>query len=48
MFEMKSKSVTLAFKRYFSEAGFGELTVPNFWFVCLPSWQFAINVWHLR
>jgi hypothetical protein len=29
-FEMKPKSVTLAFKRKFSEAGFGEITVPVF------------------
>jgi hypothetical protein len=26
MFERKPKSVTLAFKHYFGEAGFGELT----------------------
>jgi hypothetical protein len=34
---MKSKGVTLAFKRWISKAGFGELTVPGFWFVALPS-----------
>jgi hypothetical protein len=34
---MKPKSVTLAFKRWFSEAGFGELTVPVFQFVRSPS-----------
>jgi hypothetical protein len=29
---IKLKSVALAFKREFSEAGFDELTVPDFWF----------------
>jgi hypothetical protein len=33
----KLKSVTLAFKRKFSEASFGELTVLDFWFVKSPS-----------
>jgi hypothetical protein len=32
MFEFKPKSVTLEFKCWFSEAGFGELMVPNFHF----------------
>jgi hypothetical protein len=30
---MKLKSVTLTFKHKFIYAGFGELTVPDFWFV---------------
>jgi hypothetical protein len=30
---MKPKSITLTFKRWFSEAGFGELTIPVFRFV---------------
>jgi hypothetical protein len=30
--QFEPKSVTLIFKHQFSEAGFGELTVPNFWF----------------
>jgi hypothetical protein len=34
---MKPKSVTLTFKRWFSEADFGELTVPGFQFVASPS-----------
>jgi hypothetical protein len=29
-FELKPKSVTIAFKSWFSEAGFGELTVLDF------------------
>jgi hypothetical protein len=34
---VKPKSVTLTFKRWFNEAGFGELTVPGFRFVASPS-----------
>jgi hypothetical protein len=34
---MKPKSITLAFKRWFGEAGFGELMVFDFWFVESPS-----------
>jgi hypothetical protein len=33
---MKPKSVTLAFKRWFSKAGFGEQTIPIFRFVRSP------------
>jgi hypothetical protein len=32
VFAIESKSFALAFKREFSEAGFGELTIPDFWF----------------
>jgi hypothetical protein len=31
MFEMKSKSVTIAFKRWFSKAYFTKLMVPALW-----------------
>jgi hypothetical protein len=37
VFELKPKSVTLAFKRLFGEAGIGELTVFDFWFMQSPS-----------
>jgi hypothetical protein len=31
MFEMELKSITLAFKRWFSEADFTKLTILEFW-----------------
>jgi hypothetical protein len=34
---VKLKSVTLTFKHWFSETGFGELTVPGFRFVASAS-----------
>jgi hypothetical protein len=43
----KSKSVTLAFKRWFSEASFGELTVLDFWFVKLTSCDLLLlGIWN--
>jgi hypothetical protein len=43
---MKPKSFTLTFKCLFSEAGFGELTVYDFWFVKSPSCDLAL-VFHI-
>jgi hypothetical protein len=44
---VKPKSVTLTFKRKFSEAGFCELTVPDIWFVKLPSCDLLLlGVWY--
>jgi hypothetical protein len=40
---MNPKSVTLAFKCLFREAGFGELTIPVFWFVRSPSCDLPIT-----
>jgi hypothetical protein len=42
-FVIKPKSVTLAFNRYVSEAGFGELTVLDFWFD--ESWPLCYYVY---
>jgi hypothetical protein len=44
---MKLKSVTLIFKHKFSEAVFGELTVPDFWFVKSPSRDLLLlGIWY--
>jgi hypothetical protein len=42
-FVIKPKSVTLAFNRYVSEAGIGELTVLDFWFD--ESWPLCYYVY---
>jgi hypothetical protein len=44
---MKPKSVTLAFKHYLSDAGFSELTVPDFLFFEMAFRPFAVKDLHL-
>jgi hypothetical protein len=44
---IKPKSVTLTFKREFSKAGFGELTVLDFWFCEVAFVLFAISILRL-
>jgi hypothetical protein len=45
--QFEPKSVTIAFKHLFSEAGFGDLTVPDFWFCKVAFVRFAISILHL-
>jgi hypothetical protein len=41
---IKLKSITLTFKHLVSEAGFGELTVFNFWFVESPFCDLLLTI----
>jgi hypothetical protein len=45
-FELNLKSITLAFKDWFSEAGFGELTFPDFLVFEIAFVQFTVVISH--
>jgi hypothetical protein len=45
--QFEPKSVTFAFKHWFSGAGFGELTVPGFWICEVAFARFGVSILRL-